>query len=93
MHVDSAYAWNKGCVDGSHVDGVMWPSSLPVDVTSVPGRPWWALGLLREGLTAERGRLRPQSESDPAAASKQLGCLFTFCSRDVGQQVCKPQLG
>ena len=61
MCVDPAYAWNKGCVDRNHVDGVVGPGSLPVDVTSLPGRPQWALGLLGEGLTAPGGRLWPRS--------------------------------
>ena len=38
MCVDPAYAWNKGCVDRNHVDGVVGPGSLPVVVTSIPGK-------------------------------------------------------
>lgn len=38
------------------MDGVLGTSSLPVDVTSIPGRPPWALGLLGEGLTVDGGR-------------------------------------
>lgn len=52
--------------------GVMGPSSLPVVVTSIPGRPWWALGLLGEGPPAEGGRLSPQAESNPAPSSLEV---------------------
>lgn len=64
--------------------GVMGPSSLPVDVTRLPRRPRWALGLLGEGqLQREGGCCLSQIQIQLPAAwqSGDRGCLKTLGSR------------
>lgn len=70
--------------------GIIGPNSLPVGVTSIPGRPQWALGLLGEGPSTEGGAYHPsQSQIQLLASwhSGEGGCLET-----LGKQLAKPQL-